>query len=252
MKNFNLNSNIIVGRNPVKEAIKSNQEIEFILISKGEKSGSILKIIKAAKDKKIIIKEVDNKKLDSLSNGISHQGIIAISAVYKYADVNDIMQKAKNKGEPVFIIIADEIEDPYNLGAIIRTAECVGAHGVIIPKRRACPVTEAVHKCSAGATQHMLIAKVTNLSATIDKLKESGIWCYCADMNGENCFEADLLGPIALVVGSEGHGVGKLIKSKCDGVLSLPIKGKVNSLNASVAAGTLMYEVLRQRNKNLL
>ena len=252
MQKANLDNNLVVGRNPVKEAINSNQDIESILISKGEKSGSILKIIKSAKDKKIIIKEVDNKKLDFLSKGIAHQGIIAISAVYKYAQVEDIIQNAQDKNEPAFIIIADEIEDPYNLGAIIRTAECAGAHGIIIPKRRACSVTEAVHKCSAGATQHIPIAKVTNLASTIDYLKKEGIWCYCADMDGEVCFNADLLGPIALVIGSEGRGIGKLIKSKCDGVLSLPIKGNINSLNASVAAGILMYEICRQRNKMLL
>ena len=243
-------NDIIVGRNSVKEALLSDRDIDSIFISKGEKSGAILNIIKIAKERNIIIKEVDIKKLELLSEGASHQGIIARVAFHEYSTVEDILNSAENRGEPPFIIIASEIEDPHNLGAIIRTAECVGAHGVIIPKRRAVGLTYAVNKVSSGAVEYMPVARVTNLATTIDSLKEKDIWVYCADMDGQSWCRADLTGATALVIGSEGKGVGRLIKSKCDGVLSLPIKGKINSLNASVAGGVLMYEILRQRMGN--
>lgn len=238
----------VEGRNPVMEAIKGGREIDKILIAKGSEQGSINKIIGMAKDKKIVIQYVERAKLDSMSETKSHQGVIALVTPYTYKTVDDIIETAENRKEDPFMIILDEIEDPHNLGAIIRTAECVGAHGVIIPKRRAVGLTPVVIKASAGAVEYMNIAKVSNIASTIEELKEKGIWVYGADMGGDqHYYDRDLAGPIAIVIGSEGKGIGRLIKEKCDFLVKIPMAGKVASLNASVAASVMMYEVLRQR-----
>ena len=238
----------IEGRNPVIEALKSGREIEKIIIANGTKEGSINKIVAMARDKNIIIQNVDRSKLDSMSDTKAHQGVIAIAAMYTYKTVEDILQLAKDRNEAPFIIILDEIEDPHNLGAIIRTAECAGAHGVIIPKRRSVGLTAVVAKTSAGAVEYLPVAKVTNISATIEKLKKENIWIYGADMDGENYYyENDLRGAIALVIGNEGKGMSRIVKEKCDFLVKIPMKGKVSSLNASVATSILTYDVLRQR-----
>lgn len=237
----------IIGRNAVREAIKSGRVIDSLYVLSGEKSGIIKEIIGKALDKKISLKYVNKKSMDSLAKGENHQGIIAVAGAKESCSVDDILNYAKSKKEPPFVIIADGIEDPHNLGAIIRTAECVGAHGIIIPKRRSVGITFGVDKSSAGALEYVLVAKVGNISSVIDDLKEKGLWIYGADMNGKKWSSECLTGPVALVIGSEGKGISKLVKSKCDFILSLPMMGKINSLNASVAAGVLMYEVRRQR-----
>jgi 23S rRNA (guanosine2251-2'-O)-methyltransferase len=240
----------VVGRNPVLETLKSDKEIEKIYVVKGELKGSINKIIGMAKDRNIIVQYVDKKKLDQISQGSSHQGVAALVAPYVYYSVDDILQKAEELDTPPFILILDGIEDPHNLGSIIRTAECSGVHGIIIPKRRSAHVTETVYKSSAGAVEHMLIAKVNNISDTIDMLKEKGLWIYGADMGGKDYyFDVDLKGAVAIVIGSEGKGISRLVKEKCDFILSIPMAGKISSLNASNAASILMYEVVRQRHE---
>lgn len=244
---FEERNDVIAGRNPVTEALRANRAIDSILIAKGELNGSIKVIAAKAKAKKIPVKEVDKRKLDSLCGGAVHQGVAAIAALKEYSSVDDIFALAETRGEPPFIIVLDEIEDAHNLGAIIRTAECAGAHGVIIPKRRAVGLNYIVGKTSAGAYEYMPIARVTNLPNTLDELKERGCWIYGADMNGSVYAENDLKGAAALVIGSEGNGLGRLVREKCDVILSLPMCGKINSLNASVAAGILMYEFTRQR-----
>lgn len=241
---------IIEGRNAVIEALKSNKTIEQIFVANGEISGSINTVLKLAKEKRIVIKHVDRKKLDRLSQTGSHQGVIAQVTPYEYCSVEDILEFAREKVENEFIIILDQIEDPHNFGSIIRTAETCGVHGIIIPKRRNVGVTPTVYKTSAGAVEHMKIAKVSNINSTIDELKENGIWVYGADMQGESyCFDSKLNGRVALVIGSEGKGMSKLTKDKCDVLLKIPMVGKISSLNASVAGGILMYEVLKQRIK---
>ena len=238
----------IEGRNPVIEALKSGREIEKIIIANGTKEGSINKIVAMAREKNIIIQNVDRSKLDSMSDTKAHQGVIAIAAMYTYKTVEDILNLAKDRNEPPFIIILDEIEDPHNLGAIIRTAECAGAHGVIIPKRRSVGITAVVAKTSAGAIEYLPVAKVTNISSTIELLKKENIWVYGADVEGENYYyEKDLRGPIALVIGNEGKGMSRIVKEKCDFLIKVPMKGKVSSLNASVATSILTYDVVRQR-----
>lgn len=239
---------IIFGRNSVQEAIKAGRPLDSVMVARGERSGSVPKILADAKNAGIPIKEVDRKKLDFLCGHANHQGVIAMGAVKAYSSVDDIFEKAAQKGEPPFIIVCDEIEDPHNLGAIIRTAEAAGAHGVIVPKRRSAPLSFAVAKTSAGAVEFMHVARVTNIPQTLDELKERGVWIYCADMDGETFYNADLKGAVALVIGSEGKGVGRLVKEKCDVILSMPMKGQINSLNASVAAGILMYEISKQRD----
>ena len=241
------NKNYLIGRNSVSEAIKSGRVIDSLFVSSEEKLGSLKAIIAKAKEKGITVKQVKRNVLDSISNGIPHQGVAAVVGAKESCSVDDILDYAKSKNEPPFIIIADGIEDPHNLGAIIRTAECTGAHGVIIPKRRSVGLTAAVDKSSAGALEYVLVAKVSNIGATIDDLKDSGVWIYGADMNGDKWTEQNLHGSVALVIGSEGDGISKLVKEKCDFILSLPMAGKINSLNASVAAGILMYEVRSQR-----
>jgi 23S rRNA (guanosine2251-2'-O)-methyltransferase len=239
--------NIIEGRNPVIEVMKSSRTVEKLLIAKGNIEGSIKMIVGMAKDKGIVISEVDRKKLDDMSSTGSHQGVIAIVSPYTYFTIDQIFEYAKEKDEDPFIIILDEIEDPHNLGSIVRSANVCGAHGVIIPKRRSALVTSTVAKASAGAVEHTRIAKVTNINQTIKELKDRGVWVAGTDMDGEVSYKANLKGPIAIVVGSEGKGISKLVRENCDLVISIPMKGEINSLNASVAAGIMMYEVLRQR-----
>lgn len=234
---------IIAGRNPVAEALSSNRPIESLLVAKGSHTGSIVALLSKAKKKGITIKEVDTKKLDFMTGGATHQGIVAVGAVKEYSTVEDILNLAKERNEAPFIVILDEIEDPHNLGAIIRTAECAGAHGVIIKKRHSAGLSYTVGKASAGAVEYVPVAKVTNISAVIDDLKAQGIWVYGADMNGTDYTKCDFSGGAALVIGNEGKGISRLVREKCDTIVSLPLKGKINSLNASVAAGILMYKI---------
>lgn len=241
---------LVIGRNAVTEAIKGDRTVEAIYISKGHAEGSINAIIGMAKEKKLVIKEVDRKKLDSMSGGSVHQGIIARVTPYKYCEVADILNLAKEKDEAPFIIILDEIEDPHNLGSIIRTAELCGVHGVIIPKRRNVGITSTVYKSSVGAVEHVKVAKVTNINVAIDELKSEGIWVYGADIAGEEySYEVNFSGPCALIIGSEGRGISKLTLKKCDKLVKIPMVGKINSLNASVAGGIMMYEILKGRLK---
>lgn len=242
-----MNTQYISGRNPVLEVLKTDKEIEKLYVLKGDLQGSIKKIIGIAKDRGLIIQEVDRNKLDALAEGNVHQGVVASISEYEYCDIEDILNLAKEKGEDPFIIILDEIEDPHNLGSIIRTAECAGVHGVIIPKRRSASVNGTVYKSSAGAAMHMKIAKVTNISNTIEELKDKGLWIYGADMDGADYhFNTSLKGAIGLVIGNEGKGISRLVKEKCDVLVKIPMKGNVSSLNASNAASILIYEVLRQ------
>jgi 23S rRNA (guanosine2251-2'-O)-methyltransferase len=245
-----IREDIIEGRNAVIEALRSDRTIEHVLVAKGDTEGSINVVLGLAKEKNIVVKEVDRKKLDSLSETGSHQGVIAVVTPYNYYEVDDILSFAESKGEKPFIVILDEIEDPHNFGSIIRTAEVCGVHGIIIPKRRNVGVTPTVYKSSAGAVEYMRIAKVTNINSVIDELKQRGIWFYGADMDGdEYSFQANFEGAVALVIGSEGKGMSKLTKEKCDKLVKIPMKGQINSLNASVAGGIIMYEVLQQRIK---
>lgn len=238
---------IIIGRNPVLEAIKSGRTIDKILIKKGKYEGSIVPIVKKAKEAGIIIQEVDRAKLDIIAKGENHQGAIAYVSSYEYVSVGDILSIAEDKGEPPFVIICDKITDPHNLGAIIRTANCVGAHGVIIPKRGSAALNSVAAKTSAGAVEYTKVAKVTNLASAIDDLKERGMWIAGADMDGTEMYSVDLTGSLGIVIGSEGEGISRLVREKCDFIASIPMNGQINSLNASVAAGVLMYEALRQR-----
>lgn len=237
----------IEGRNAVLEAIRSGKTIDKLFILNGSQDGPIRTIVGKAKKTGTIISYVSKERLDRMSQTGKHQGVIAYAAAYEYAEVEDILAAAKEKGEEPFILLLDSIEDPHNLGAIIRTAHQAGAHGIIIPKRRAVGLTATVAKTSAGAINYLPVAKVTNLSVTIEELKKSGLWFVCADMDGELMYNLDLKGPIGLVIGSEGEGVGRLIKEKCDFTAKIPMFGQVDSLNASVAAGILAYEIVRQR-----
>lgn len=237
----------IIGRNPVIEILKSGKEIEKLLLLDGQLKGSINKILAIAKDEKIIIQHVDKNKLDQISNGGNHQGVAVLTTSYNYSSLDEILGKAKKLDEDPFVLILDGIEDPHNLGAIIRTAECAGVHGIIIQNRRAAQVSQGVYKSSAGAVEHTLVAKVTNISDTIEKLKEKGLWIYGADSDGENYyFHTNLKGPIALVIGNEGKGISRLVKEKCDLLVKIPMSGDISSLNASNAASILIYEVVRQ------
>ena len=237
----------IEGRNPVIEAIKSDREIDKILIANSAKEGSIKKIIGMAKDKNIIIQYVDKHKLDEVSTSHSHQGVIAYASEYKYYELDELIDLAKNKDEDPFFIILDEITDPHNLGSIIRTADAVGAHGVIIPKRRSVHITPVVAKASAGAVEYMPVCKVTNIVNTIKRLKEEGLWIAAADMDGETFYKQNLTGPLGVVIGSEGFGISRLVKQNCDFIVKMPMIGNVTSLNASVAGGILLNEIFRQR-----
>lgn len=248
VKNENaLRDDIIFGRNPVSEAIRSGRPIDSLLIAKGNQSGAITGILAKAREKKIRIKEVDPKKLDFMCAHGTHQGIAAVVAACEYKELEDIFALAEERGEAPFVIVLDEIEDPHNLGAIIRTAECSGAHGVIIPSRRSASLTFTVGKVSAGAVEYVPVVRVPNIPAVLDTLKDKGLWVYGADMNGEDFRKCDMSGAVALVIGNEGKGMGRLVREKCDVIVSLPMKGKLNSLNASVAAGVLMYAVAGNR-----
>lgn len=248
MRENDIQSELIIGRNPILEAIKAGREIDTLYVAKDDRQGIVGKIIAMCRENNIIVKDVEKKKLDYMCGGANHQGVIARVAAHSYATVEDIFEAAEKKGEKPFIIICDEIEDPHNLGAIIRTAECAGAHGVIIPKRRNATLNSTVAKTSAGALEYMPVARVSNLASTIDELKERGVWIYGTDMDGQVWCQTDLRDSIALIIGSEGKGMGRLIREKCDFVLSLPMSGEINSLNASVAAGIVMYEASRQRH----
>ncbi len=237
----------IEGRNPVLEAFRSEKTIDKLFVLEGCKDGPVQTILREARKRDTILSFVPKERLDQLSETKKHQGVIAIAAAYAYASVEEILQKAEDKGEPPFVFLLDNIEDPHNLGAIIRTANLAGAHGVIIPKRRAVGLTGTVAKASAGAINYTPVAKVTNLTNTIKQLKKEGLWFVCADMNGTAMYDLDLKGAIGLVIGSEGEGVSKLVKENCDWAASIPMKGDIDSLNASVAAGVLAYEIVRQR-----
>lgn len=243
----NENPDMIIGRNAASEALASGRPIDSVLVTRGEKNGSLGRIISKCKEKGVVIKEVDSKRLDTLCNGENHQGIIMFAAAHEYASIDDMFELAKERGEDPFIIILDELEDPRNLGAIVRTAETAGAHGVIIPRRRSASLSFSVAKTAAGALEYVPVAKVANLPGTIDDLKKRGLWIYGADMDGTTWCQQDYKGPVGLVIGSEGNGIGRLVKEKCDFIVSLPMKGKITSLNASVAAGILMYEISRQK-----
>lgn len=238
---------IIEGRNAVIEAFRSGKTIDKVFVLDGCQDGPVRTIVREAKKHDTILQFVTKERLDQLSETGKHQGVVAYAAAYEYAEVEDILALAKEKGEDPFIFILDNIEDPHNLGAIIRTANLAGAHGVIIPKRRAVGLTATVAKTSAGALNYTPVAKVTNLVKTMEELKEKGLWFVCADMGGETMYRLNLTGPIGLVIGNEGTGVGRLVKEECDFVASIPMKGDIDSLNASVAAGVLAYEIVRQR-----
>lgn len=244
---FEPREDLIIGRNAVSEALKSGRAIDTLLIARGDRNGSIGRIIAQCRDNGVVIKEVDRKKLDFMCGGATHQGIAAYAATHEYSTIDDIFNLAQERNEKPFIIICDELEDPHNLGAVLRSAEATGAHGVIIPKRRNASLSYVVGKASAGAVEYVPVARVANIAQTMDELKERGVWFYGADMDGKDWCTVDYDGGVGLVVGSEGNGISRLVKEKCDFIVSLPMKGHINSLNASVAAGVLMYEVARQR-----
>lgn len=243
-----LDENIIVGRNAVKELLSGGRDVEKLYITDGEREGSINLLIGIASERGVPIFECDKSKLDSLAHGNRHQGIIAVAAERNYYSVDDIINYAYERGEKPAVVICDGIEDPHNLGAIIRSAECCGFHGVIVPKRRAVGLTTTVSKASAGALEHIRVAKVTNLAMTVDELKEKGFWVYAADMDGTPYHSTDLSGSIAVVLGSEGFGISRLVKEKCDFTVSIPLWGHVNSMNVSCAAAVIFSEAARQRH----
>ena len=245
-----LQNELIEGRNAVIEAMRAGRPIDKILIARGDVDKTLGHIASKARDLGIVVVEADRRKLDFMSHTKAHQGVIGVAAVRNYCSVSDILALAEERGELPFVIVCDEISDPHNLGAIIRTAECAGAHGVIIPKRRSAGLTTIVDKASAGAAEHMAIARVANLSAALQELKSAGLWVFGTAADGAgSLWETDLTGPVALVIGSEGNGMGRLVRSNCDFILSLPMYGRLNSLNASAAAAITIYEVLRQRNR---
>ena len=247
--NSKVNENAIEGRNPVIEAIRAGKEIDRLYVLDGCKDGAILTIKREAAKKDIAIKYADKDRLDHMSSTGHHQGVIAITAAYEYSEVSDMLKNAEEKGEDPFVIILDGIEDPYNLGAIIRTADQAGAHGVIIRADRAAHLTASVARASAGALNYIPVAKVTNIARTIEELKEKGLWFVCAAMDGDLMYDLNLTGPIGLVIGNEGSGVTRLVREKCDMTASIPMKGQIDSLNASVACGILSYEIVRRRMK---
>ncbi|MDE7318188.1 MAG: 23S rRNA (guanosine(2251)-2'-O)-methyltransferase RlmB [Lachnospiraceae bacterium] len=237
----------IEGRNAVLEAYRAGKTIDKLYVLKGCQDGPVNSILREARKHDTIVSFVAKERLDQMSETGKHQGVIAHAAAYEYAEVEDILKRAEEKGEPPFLILLDNIEDPHNLGAIIRTANLAGAHGIIIPRRRAAGLTATVAKASAGALNYTPVAKVTNLGTTIESLKERGLWFVCADMDGTVMYDLDLKGPVGLVVGNEGEGVSRLVREKCDYIAAIPMKGDIDSLNASVAAGVLAYEIVRQR-----
>lgn len=246
-----LPEDMVAGRNAVMEALKGSRSVNKLMIANGSTEGSIKEIIAVAKEKGVNIQYCDRSKLDSIARGIRHQGVLAQVAPVQYAELEDILQVAKDRNEPPFIVLLDELEDPHNLGAILRTADAAGVHGVLIPKHRSCPLSATVAKTSAGAVEHVPVARVGNLVQTIKKLKQEGLWVAAADMDGKDYYDTDLTGPLLLIIGSEGQGVGRLVKEQCDFVVRIPMVGRINSLNASVAGSILMYEAMKQRRKAL-
>lgn len=244
-----LPEDMVAGRNAVMEALKGSRSVNKLMIANGSTEGSIKEIIAVAKEKGVNTQYWDRSKLDSIARGIRHQGVLAQVAPVQYAELEDILQVAKDRNEPPFIVLLDELEDPHNLGAILRTADAAGVHGVLIPKHRSCPLSATVAKTSAGAVEHVPVARVGNLVQTIKKLKQEGLWVAAADMDGKDYYDTDLTGPLLLIIGSEGQGVGRLVKEQCDFVVRIPMVGKINSLNASVAGSILMYEAMKQRRK---
>lgn len=246
-----LPEDMVAGRNAVMEALKGSRSVNKLMIANGSTEGSIKEIIAVAKEKGVNIQYWDRSKLDRIARGIRHQGVLAQVAPVQYAELEDILQVAKDRNEPPFIVLLDELEDPHNLGAILRTADAAGVHGVLIPKHRSCPLSATVAKTSAGAVEHVPVARVGNLVQIIKKLKQDGLWVAAADMDGKDYYDTDLTGPLLLIIGSEGQGVGRLVKEQCDFVVRIPMVGKINSLNASVAGSILMYEAMKQRRKAL-
>lgn len=243
-----VNECLVSGRNAVRELLLGDRDIDKVFVQRGEREGSINALIGMVAERKLTVIEVDKQRLDAMTGGGRHQGIVAIAAEHNYSTVDEIFEYAASLGEKPFIIMLDGVEDPHNLGAIIRSAECCGAHGIIIPKRRAVGLTPTVSKAAAGATEYMRVAKVTNLSQTIDELKERGVWFYAADMGGEEFYKTDLKGSICVVLGSEGFGISRLVKEKCDFTLSIKLHGRVNSMNVSCAAAVILAEAARQRD----
>ena len=233
---------LVIGRNAVRELLKSGRPVDKLMVRRGDREGSIVVIVAEAIERGIPVIEVEKAKLDSMTEFAPHQGVVAMAAEKEYCEVEDILRIAQERGEPPLIVISDGITDPYNLGAVIRCAEGVGAHGLIIPKRRAAGLTPLVSKSSAGAIEHLAIAKVVNIAATVEMLKENGVWVYAAEAGGSNCYETDFSGPCAIVLGSEGEGVSKLVTQRCDAVVSIPMYGKVNSFNVSTAAAVLLSQ----------
>ena len=239
---------LIEGRNAVTEALRSGTAIDKIYIARGETDAALGHIASTARNRGIVVTEADRRKLDGMSRTKSHQGVIAVAAVREYASVDDVLNAARERGEAPLIVVCDELSDPHNLGAVIRTAECAGAHGVVIPKHRSAGITAAADKASAGAAEHMLIARVPNLTAALETMKQRGLWIYGAEAGGGSpLWKTDMKGPICLVIGSEGAGMSRLVREACDFVMDIPLMGRVNSLNASAAAAVLLYEIVRQR-----
>ena len=242
-----LPEDMLAGRNAVMEALKGSSRINRLMVADGSSEGSIRELIAVAKENGVPVQFLERSKLDSMAKGIRHQGVLAQVSPVEYVELEDILSKAREKQEDPFIILLDELEDPHNLGAILRSADAAGAHGVLIPKRRSCPLSATVAKTSAGAVEHVPVARIGNIVQTIKALKEEGLWVAGADMDGKNYYEADLTGPLLLVVGSEGQGIGRLVKEQCDFIVRIPMLGAINSLNASVAGSVLMFEVTKQR-----
>lgn len=240
----------VIGRNAVRELLKTGRSIDKLLVQRGERTGSITVLVAQALERKIPVIETDKQKLDALAGFVPHQGIIAFAAEKEYCTVEEILAIAEERGEAPLLVVCDGITDPYNLGAIIRSAECCGAHGLIIPKRRAAGLTPLVTKASAGAIEHLAIAKVANIASTVEDLKQRGIWTYAAEAGGENLYHTDLSGPCALILGSEGNGVSSIVKKTCDAVVSIPMYGQVNSFNVSTAAAILLAETARQHHEH--
>ena len=242
--------NIVAGRNPVSELLRSGRTVDKLYIAHGEREGSIVKIVAEARNRGIPVVEADRYKLESIAGTPNHQGVVAFATDYEYCDPDAILNYAEEKGEKPFIVILDGVTDPRNLGAIVRTAECCGVHGIVIPKRGCCGLTATVFKAAAGACEFMKIAKVTNIAETIERLKEKGVWVYAADGDGDcDLYSTDLTGAVAVVLGDEGKGISRLVRQRCDGVISIPMFGNINSLNVSVAGAVMMYEAVRQKTK---
>ncbi|EAX46653.1 RNA methyltransferase, TrmH family, group 3 [Thermosinus carboxydivorans Nor1] len=243
-----MNEDIIAGRNVVMEALRSGRAINKILVAKGERHGLMREIVGLAREQGLVVQEVDAAKLDALAMGVRHQGVVAMVAPVAYVDVDEILVQAQTKGEAPFLVLLDELEDPHNVGAILRTADATGVHGVLLPKRRSCPLSATVAKTSAGAIEYVPVARIGNIVQTLEKLKKAGLWVVGADMAGDKAYyETDLTGPLVVVVGSEGRGMGRLTREACDFLVRIPMRGRLSSLNASVACSLILYEVLRQR-----